>query len=400
MIKMLDENSFKENLETFAFPRLSGTEGEKKALKIASQKVEDLNLKPITQDFTFSTYFGRMYPKLAFLLGSMVLFLIYLNYVAFVMLILLIVIGVILGILFILALKPEAINLPKVLNSSNLYIKIGSNLKNGELDTRNNKVIIPKKNILFMCHLDSKGQRFSILYRIRIIRTWVFSGIIIAVIVIFKNLVFPWFPLIFYIIGIVPIAANLFSAIIFLFNTTDNKSNGAIDNASGIACVFELLSYFSKRDARLNHYSIWFVFTGAEECGTMGIRNFYQIIKHLNKEETMLFNFDSISKSIYFFPDNNTSDQIKSIDNMFVRNNKGLVIKRNPKKIPFGSHTDGYYLKKKNFHGIGFGDLECYEHIHSIHDTVDKVDTSLLKRLCETIINNLIVFDDQIKSKD
>jgi hypothetical protein len=93
------------------------------------------------------------------------------------------------------------------------------------------------------------------------------------------------------------------------------------------------------------------------------------------------------------------SDQINTIFTMFVKNTKGLEIKRNPKKFPFGSHTDGYYLKKKNFQGIGFGDLESYEHIHSIHDTVDKVDSTILKRLCETIIDNLIVFDDQIKSK-
>ena len=81
---------------------------------------------------------------------------------------------------------------------------------------------------------------------------------------------------------------------------------------------------------------------------------------------------------------------------MFSKNNKDLIIKISPVKIPFGSHTDGYYLKKKGFHGIGFGDLECYEYVHSIRDTVDKVDTSLLKRLCETIIDNLIVFDNQI----
>ena len=142
------------------------------------------------------------------------------------------------------------------------------------------------------------------------------------------------------------------------------------------------------------------MFTGVEECGTMGIRNFYQIIKDLNKEESMLFNFDAIATNTYFFPNRKTSDQIKTIFNMFAKNNKDLVIKLNSKKIPFGSHTDGYYLKKKDFHGIGFGDLECYEYIHSIHDTIDKVDTSLLKRLCETIIDNLIVFDDQIKSKD
>jgi hypothetical protein len=250
-----------------------------------------------------------------------------------------------------------------------------------------------------MCHLDSKGQRFTILYRIRIIRTWVFSGVVNLGIIILKNIIFAPFSLLFYIIGIAPIAINLIASILFLLNTTNNESNGAIDNASGIACVFELLSYFSNPESRLKHHNLWFVFTGVEECGTMGIRNFYQKIKHLNKEKTVIFNFDTIAKSTYLFPSKKMSDPINTIFSMFVKNNKGLEIKRNTKKIPFGSHTDGYYLKKKNFQGIGFGDLESYEHIHSIHDTVEKVDSFLIKRLCETIIDNLIVFDNQIKNK-
>jgi hypothetical protein len=80
---------------------------------------------------------------------------------------------------------------------------------------------------------------------------------------------------------------------------------------------------------------------------------------------------------------------------MFLKNKKGIEIKRNPKKIYFGTYSDGYYLKKKNFNGIGMGDLESYEYIHSVHDTVDKVDVPLLKNLCEMIIDNLIAFDNQ-----
>ena len=38
------------------------------AFKIAYQKVESLNLKTLIQDFSFSTYFGSIYPKLAFIL--------------------------------------------------------------------------------------------------------------------------------------------------------------------------------------------------------------------------------------------------------------------------------------------------------------------------------------------
>ena len=396
---MIDENRIRENLTSFSFPRLSGTEGEKKALEIAVKKVEDLNLKPLKQEFVFSTFFGRTYPKLVFLLGFMVIFLFYLNFVTFIIPLFLIIISVILGLLFILARKPESIRLPKVLKSNNLYVKVDLKSKDDRSDISNKDKIAHERNLLFMCHLDSKGQRFSILYRIRIIRTWVFSGVVNLGIVILKNIIFAPFSLLFYIIGILPLAINLIVTILFLLNTTNNESNGAIDNASGISCVFELLSYFSKPESRLKHHNLWFVFTGVEECGTMGIRNFYQKIKHLNKEKTVIFNFDTIAKSTYLFPSKKMSDQINTIFSMFVKNNKGLEIKRNTKKIPFGSHTDGYYLKKKNFQGIGFGDLDSYEHIHSIHDTVDKVDSSLIKRLCETIIDNLIVFDNQIKNK-
>ena len=387
MIKMIDEYRIRKNLELFSFPRLSGSTGEKKALQIATQKVEELNLKPLTQDFVFSTFFGRTYPKLAFSLGFTLLFLFYLNFVAFFISFLGMIIFVILGVLFILTRKPESIRLPKKLNSSNLYVN---------LDLNKNKLNDQQRSVLFLCHLDSKGQRFSILGRIRIIRTWVFSGLILFIIIIFKNYIFTPFSLLFYIIGFFPITVNFISTILFLLNTTNNESNGAIDNASGIACILELLAYFSNPESRLKHYNLCFVFTGAEECGTMGIRNFYYKLTHVNKEKSIIFNFDAIAKNTYLFPGKKISDHIYIIFNMFLKNNKGLIIKRNPKKIYFGSHSDGYYLKKKDFHGIGFGDLESYEYIHSINDTVDKIDSSLLKRLCETIIDNLIVFDNQI----
>lgn len=392
---MIDENRLKENLTTFSFPRLSGTDGEKKALKIAFSKVEKLNLKPITQDFVFSTFFGRTYPKIAFLLGFTVLFLFYLNIKAFIISLFFMIIFVIFGLLFILTRKPESIRLPKKLNASNLYVKLDPKPKTSKSEIKKNDLNHQERSILFLCHLDSKGQRFSILGRIRIIRTWVFSGLIIIFIFIFKNYIFTPFSLLFYIIGIFPTTVNFISTILFLLNTTNNESNGAIDNASGIACVLELLTYFSNPESRLKHYNLWFVFTGTEECGTMGIRNFFYKLTRVDKDQSIVMNFDAIAKNTYFFPGKKMSDQIYTIFNMFLKNTKGLEIKRNPKRIYFGSYSDGYYLKKKNFNGIGIGDLESYEYIHSIHDTVDKVDVPLLKKLCEMIIDNLIAFDNQ-----
>ncbi|MFX0046887.1 MAG: M28 family metallopeptidase [Candidatus Hermodarchaeota archaeon] len=393
---MVDENRIVENLKTFSFPRLSGTEGEKKAFRLAMQKVEELSLKPSNQDFRFSTFFGRTYPKLAFLLGFTVLFLFYLNIASFIISLLLIIICAILGFLFMLALKPESIRLPRVLNSSNLFVKLDLKSKESNPDTYKNELNDQERTILFMCHLDSKGQRFSILWRIRIIRTWVFSGLFLLIIIIAKNFIFIPISFLFYIIGIFPVITNFIFMILFLLNTTNNESPGAIDDASGIACVFEILAYFSNPEFRLNNHNLWFVFTGAEECGTMGIRNFYYKLTRVNKHKSIMLNFDALAKNSYLFPGKKMADQIHTIFNMFLKNNKGLKIKRNPKKIYFGSHSDGYYLKKKGFHGIGFGDMESYEYIHSVNDTVDKVDSSLLKRLCEMTIDNLIVFDDQI----
>ncbi|MBY9002879.1 MAG: M28 family peptidase [Candidatus Lokiarchaeota archaeon] len=387
---MIDENRIKSIIESFSFPRLSGTEGEKDALQLAIEKIKDLNLKPLIQDFNFSTFFGRTYPKLAFLSMFIVLFLFYLNFKAIIIALFLLIISVFLLLLFILARKPESIRLPNMYNSSNLHVKL-------ELQSKiDNNLDNKERYVIFLCHLDSKGQRFSILGRIRIIRAWVFSALVLAILVILKNYIFTPFSLFFYIIGIVPIIINFICTILFVLNTTNNKSDGAIDNATGIACILELLAFFSNPESSLKNFNLWFVFTGVEECGTMGIRNFYKKLTNVNKDQSIIFNFDAVAKNTYVFPGKKMNDQIYTIFNMFLKNNKGLTIKRNPKKIYFGSHSDGYYLKKEGFHGFGFADLESYEYIHSIHDTVDKVDCSLLKRLCEMIIDNLIVFDNQI----
>jgi len=36
--------------------------------------------------------------------------------------------------------------------------------------------------------------------------------------------------------------------------------------------------------------------------------------------------------------------------------------------------------------GFGFGDPSSYKHIHSINDTIDKVEANLLRKLCIFII--------------
>ena len=388
---MIDEKRLKENLTIFSFPRLSGTDGEKKALNIARSKVEDLNHDPLSQTFVFSTFFGRAYPKIIFISGFGILFLLFLDINAIIILISLAFITLLMVALLLFARKPENIRIRNKLNSENLYVKIRS--KHNEKDKMEEER--KARNILFMCHLDSKGQRFSILGRVRIIRTWVFSWVVLIFILICSNYLFTSLYVLFHVLGTVPLGVNLIATILFLLNTTNDESRGAIDNSSGIACVLELLNHYTNPESRLENFNLWFVFTGAEECGTMGIRNFYYKISKISKEHSFFFNFDAIARNLYLFPGKKMSKQVETVFEMFLKNKRGIEIKRNPKKIYFGTHSDGHYLKKKKFFGIGIGDMESYEYIHSIHDTVDKVDISLLKNLCEMIIENLIAFDNQ-----
>ena len=202
------------------------------------------------------------------------------------------------------------------------------------------------------------------------------------------------FFLLIILIGLIPLTINAFSMSMLLLNTTNNNSPGAVDNASGIACVYELLRYYSNLESQLKHFNTWFVFTGSEECGTMGIRNFFNIMEHLDRKSVFIFNFDSIGKYVTIFKSWFKLEGYLEFYESFINNKKDLMIFENPKKIGLGTHSDGYFFKKKFYQGIEFGDLGAYRFLHSQEDNLEKVDPKILKALCEVIIENLKVFDE------
>jgi len=72
----------------------------------------------------FSTFFGRVYPKIAFVLGFGILFLLFLDVKTIVIPISLAFIAMLMVVLLLLARKPENIRIRNKLNSENLYVKI------------------------------------------------------------------------------------------------------------------------------------------------------------------------------------------------------------------------------------------------------------------------------------
>ncbi len=114
----------------------------------------------------------------------------------------------------------------------------------------------------------------------------------------------------------------------------------------------------------------------------------------MDRKKSLPINFDAIGKNIYPFPSEKLAKTNNIFLNSFLKNGEKLNFKRNPKRIYFGSHSDGGFLDKKGFVGIGFGDMSSYSYIHSINDTIDKVDPTKLKLLCEALTSAIADLDN------
>jgi hypothetical protein len=198
--------------------------------------------------------------------------------------------------------------------------------------------------------------------------------------------------MIFYIIGLFPLILSILASILIILNTTDNTSEGAVDNASGIVCNLELLNYYNNPENRLTNYNMWFLFTGAEECGTMGIRHFYNNLENFDKVKSIIFNFEAIANHIVIFP-GVVGDHAKNIDYLILNNKRNLPIKHHASERVLGTHSDGVFLADQGLQGFEFGDVGAYDYMHTPNDTIDKIDTKILKKLC-------LVLTDTLKEHD
>ncbi|UCC18489.1 MAG: M28 family peptidase [Promethearchaeota archaeon] len=369
---MINEKRISENLKEFSFPRLSGSEFEKRSFNIARKKIEELKLNPTIQDFSFSTFYSRIYPKFSLILFTWLLIVFFLNIDVVFNIVNLVLFFMLTTFLIFITRNPEKIKFGKIYNSQNLFLSISSQSMNRK----------SQNNIFFLSHLDSKGQAFSIKIRIYLYFTWIISfpiGLVINILISFFLVVNI---LHLKIIALLIVIINSLATIMILINTTNNKSNGAIDNASGISCVLELLNYFSIPKNRLNNYNLWFVFTGAEESGTMGVRNFYRFIKYFDRNKNYIINFDSIAKKVNLWDHGLLNKKYFKSFNYILENKDIITLEKKTYRFYIGTYSDGLFLLNKKFRGLGNGDRSTYNYVHSKKDDPDKIEISVLKKLC------------------
>jgi putative aminopeptidase FrvX len=186
----------------------------------------------------------------------------------------------------------------------------------------------------------------------------------------------------------------LIAIVILSTNTTNNKSKGVVDDASGVACVLELLHSFISLNQTQRKCNLWFVLTGAEESGTMGIRFFYDYMKDMKRERTIIHNFESLGKSINIVITKNSLKNVPNYYNLIQKQAKEKNFNLFINPFTRGIHTDGMYLARKNFSLFEYGSSEVGKYMHSDVDCLKNVDTDMLAELCEFIKSNINSYFD------
>ncbi|MFX0070484.1 MAG: M28 family peptidase [Candidatus Hermodarchaeota archaeon] len=421
--KIFSTERIRNYVNKFSFPRLCGTEGEIKAVELTYDSFKEIGFNEqeiVKEPFEFSDFYSTTLIQLIGTISltcTLILILaLYLN--PFVT------IGLIAGMVVLVIFIVKSLKHPE-------YMGFWAKYYGDTIQATNIIVKIPAKslsekeagNIIVSAHLDSKSQSYKTVWRIIIYRVWLFGGIFLGLLYIFL-LIYFFIPSslksyysqstllreILQTINISLIALTVLvsvSNIFLMFLFTYNKSPGALDNASGMAVVFELSSFF--KNHVLNNFNLWFCQFSAEELGTMGSRIFVNNREdQFIKGEVFQINLDMISSATH--EKRNRIEYLKSY---------GLAP---PKKIaPILSHyldeaareenieikgfhlTTGAHLDSVPFHLRGYSAVDittraAANFTHNKIDTPDKVDPYVLSNTCKIVKKVIEMLDNDYKS--
>jgi len=404
--ELFDANRLNNYVETFSFPRLAGTDGEKRSVELTVETFKKIgfNDKQIKErSFKFSDFYSTTLIKLIMILNlTFNLVLILFAYINILLSIFHIALMVLIVSFIIKGLKhPETPGFwgeyfGETFTATNVFTKIPAK----QLDEEE------AGNIIISAHLDSKSQSINTYWRVFFYRVWIYGGIglgifyILYLIIIITNLEFD-FRLTLYGAWVTVILISL-SNIFLMFLDTHNKSPGALDNASGMAVVFELSSHLIKNP--LKNFNIWICQFSAEELGTMGSRIF--VNEHESKfiyGRAFQFNFDMVSCKPH---NKNRLEYFRSYGTIIRKKcapllSKYVEIAAKKEKVEIqglhlssGAHTDTVPFHLRNLDGIDISTKAAALYTHTKNDTPEKVDPKVLADSCKVIYTAILMIDE------
>jgi hypothetical protein len=241
----------KDLLQSIARPRLTGSTGAQEVADIIHERLTQLGYQIQDYPFTFSTWPGRFAVSAAgffFILGSLgAAALLNMRHpgVALVVLLLTLIVA---GAIAVLA-APLTNMLPfgKVTGNNMLAAKAGA---------------VPR--YIFMAHMDSKSQPIPLAFRGPAIILALLAWLAFMIFALLGLLDPVWIRTdINTVLGVISFIAGT----LLIFCWVENRSPGALDNASGVATVLAMA------EAEKDHDDVAFLITDAEELGLVGARS-------------------------------------------------------------------------------------------------------------------------------
>jgi len=393
----------------FSFPRLAGTSGEEKAVQLTYDTFKEIGFiedQIIRRSFKFSDFYSTTLMKLVMTLNLIFnLILLLFIYIHVSLTIILLLFMAVVVYLIIKGLKhPETPGFwgeyfGDSITATNVIAKIpASDMPENEAG-----------NLIISAHLDSKSQSINTFLRVILYKIWLYSGLFLGgIYALYLIIIFGKLPISFNITifgAWISVGLISFSNLFLLFLNTHNKSPGALDNASGMAIVFELSSYFIKHP--LKRFNMWFCQFSAEELGTMGSRVFVNDFEQIfAKGRVFQFNFDMISCASHKF---NRIEYFRSYGLVIRKKSAPLLSKyllhaaKNEKIIvkglhlSTGAHTDTVPFHLRNYNAIDITTGAASLYTHTVKDTPEKVDCNILFNTCRLLRETISMIDIDYK---
>ena len=392
-------------VKIFSFPRLAGTNGETKAVDLTIKTFNEIGFTDQQiqkKTFEFSDFYSTTLIKLIMVINlTFSLFILMFAYIDLRMTIFICLIMVVVFILIIKGLQhPEHPGFwgeyyGKLISATNIFIKLPAKNLPSNL----------AGNIIISAHLDSKSQSFKTYWRVFFYRIWLYGGIILVgfFIALFIH-VYTIIKLNLLVIGVgIWIFTMLISIsnVFLMFLNTHNRSPGALDNASGMAVVFELSEYF--KEELLDNFNIWFCQFSAEELGTMGSRFFVNDHEdEFVKGRVFQINLDMVSCAC------EPKNRIEFLQSYGVLPRKKIApllskyLEKAAKEehveikgfhLSTGAHTDSVPFHLRGYDSVDIVTRAGGKYAHNKVDTLDKVDPQVLLDACLIIKNVILSLD-------
>jgi len=261
MIKQSIDNKQQvlNHITNLAYNRNASSVGETKAINYIKGELEKEQINTKIEHFNFSGA-RRIVMRIFYTL--------FISYLLIFRLFLVIIVYYIIKTLF---ATTRRITLIKKEESKNIFTLISANKQSD-----------PRPLVIFTAHYDSFTSMIP--YKIQKVLFFAFRVVIIPFLgfLVFISLLLildfiyyePYSQYILNLVTISSIIQFIIILVIVMLVYEINRSYGSIDNASGVSILIELAKELNKNP--LDNIDILFLWTGAEEWGNKGARNFYQ----------------------------------------------------------------------------------------------------------------------------